>query len=95
LFGVDDEARMREAASVRLAVFIEEQCTLREARSRGAGRIVLDALLTDARRRGYLRAVLNAQDHVIGFYAKAGFVASGETMVECAIVHQPMVRELA
>jgi predicted GNAT family N-acyltransferase len=64
------------------------------ARGRGAGRVLLDALVADARRRGYVRAVLNAQDHAIGFYAKAGFVPFGETVVECAIVHQPMAREL-
>lgn len=65
------------------------------ARGRGAGRVLLDALVADASARGYARAVLNAQDHAVGFYAKAGFVPFGETMVECAIVHQPMARELA
>jgi predicted GNAT family N-acyltransferase len=59
-------------------------------RGRRAGRVLLDALLDDARARGFARATLNAQDHAVGFYAKAGFTAYGETLVECDILHQPM-----
>jgi predicted GNAT family N-acyltransferase len=65
-----------------------------QARGRGVGRALLDALIADARLRGYVRALLNAQDHAVGFYAKAGFVPIGATMIECEIVHQPMEREL-
>jgi predicted GNAT family N-acyltransferase len=64
------------------------------ARGRGVGRALLDALVAHARRHGFARALLNAQDHAVGFYTKAGFVPSGATIVECAIVHQPMEREL-
>jgi predicted GNAT family N-acyltransferase len=65
------------------------------ARARGVGRALLDALVADAQRRGFARASLNAQDHAVGFYEKAGFLPFGATMVECAIVHQPMERDLA
>lgn len=64
-------------------------------RSRGVGRLLLDALLDDARAHGFSRASLNAQDHAIGFYAKAGFTAEGPTFYECAILHQPMELALA
>jgi predicted GNAT family N-acyltransferase len=59
-------------------------------RGRGIGRLVLDALVDDARARGYARVALNAQDHAVTFYAKAGFTPFGETLVECDILHQPM-----
>jgi predicted GNAT family N-acyltransferase len=65
------------------------------ARGRGVGRALLDALVDDAQRRGFARATLNAQDHAVGFYAKAGFASFGATMIECAIVHQPMERALS
>ena len=59
-------------------------------RSRGIGRLVLDALVVDARARGFTRVALNAQDHAVAFYAKAGFTPFGETLVECDILHQPV-----
>jgi predicted GNAT family N-acyltransferase len=59
-------------------------------RGRGIGRLVLDALVADARAHGFARVALNAQDHAVAFYAKAGFTPFGETLVECDILHQPM-----
>jgi predicted GNAT family N-acyltransferase len=73
---------------------IGRMAVLAAVRGRGAGRLVLDALLADARARGFTRATLNAQDHAVGFYAKAGFTPFGATLVECDIVHQPMLMEL-
>ena len=67
---------------------------LRACRGRGLGRALLDALVVDARARGFVRAALNAQDHAVAFYAKAGFTPYGETLVECDILHQPMERRL-
>ena len=63
-------------------------------RGQGIGRAMLDALVDDARARGYTRVRLNAQDHAIDFYAKAGFTPYGATLMECDILHQPMEREL-
>jgi predicted GNAT family N-acyltransferase len=59
-------------------------------RGRRIGRLLLDALVTDARVRGFTRVALHAQDHAVGFYAHAGFRPYGATLVECDIVHQPM-----
>jgi len=63
-------------------------------RRRGIGRLLLDALVDDARARGFAHAVLNAQDHAVAFYRKAGFRPFGATLVECDILHQPMERTL-
>jgi predicted GNAT family N-acyltransferase len=73
---------------------IGRMAVLAEYRGRRLGRQVLDALVDDARRRGFLRVALYAQDHAIEFYVKAGFTPYGATLVECDILHQPMERAL-
>jgi predicted GNAT family N-acyltransferase len=69
---------------------VGRMAVLPEYRRRRIGRRLLDALVDDARRRGCTRVALNAQDHAVAFYAKAGFTPFGETLVECDILHQPM-----
>jgi predicted GNAT family N-acyltransferase len=69
---------------------VGQMAVLPAYRGRRIGRQLLDALVADARGRGFTRIALNAQDHAVDFYAKAGFTAFGETLVECDIVHQPM-----
>ena len=73
---------------------IGRMAVLRAERGRGTGRRLLEALTADARARGFTHAILNAQDHAVAFYAKAGFTPFGATLVECDIVHQPMERPL-
>lgn len=63
-------------------------------RSRGVGRAIVDALVEEARRRGYATAVLNAQTYAIGFYAKSGFAVAGDEYVEAGIPHIAMARDL-
>ena len=69
---------------------VGRMAVLPEYRGRRIGRQLLDALVDDARRRGFTRVALNAQEHAVAFYAKAGFTPFGETLVECDILHQPM-----
>jgi predicted GNAT family N-acyltransferase len=73
---------------------VGRMAVLAEYRGRRLGRQILDALVDDARARGFARVALNAQDHAIEFYAKAGFTPYGATLVECDILHQPMERAL-
>lgn len=72
-------------------VQIGRMAVVRAARGRGAGAALLAALLAEARRRGFLGAALNAQDHAVGFYARAGFRPAGAVLMEAGILHQPMV----
>lgn len=78
----------------RKRVQIGRMAVLCEHRRRGVGRRLLDALTGDARERGFARAILNAQDHAVGFYTGAGFTPFGGPLVECDILHQPMERAL-
>ena len=73
---------------------IGRMAVLSAARGRGIGRMLLDALMHDARERGYTAAALNAQQHAIPFYEKAGFAAHGDPFDEIGIPHQPMQRTL-
>jgi predicted GNAT family N-acyltransferase len=73
---------------------IGRMAVLASQRGKRFGRLVLDALVDDARARGFTRASLNAQDRAVAFYAKAGFTPFGPTLVECDILHQPMERAL-
>jgi predicted GNAT family N-acyltransferase len=69
---------------------VGRMAVLASHRGRGLGRLLLDALIADARARGFTRIALHAQDHAVAFYANAGFAAFGATFMECDILHQPM-----
>jgi len=64
-------------------------------RGRGVGGALLQALVALARERGHPRAILNAQVQAMPFYARHGFVATGEQFDEAGIDHRVMVRSLA
>jgi predicted GNAT family N-acyltransferase len=66
----------------------------REARGRGAGAAVLEALMAAARARGEREVALSAQTHAIAFYERAGFVAEGPEYLDCDIPHRLMRRGL-
>jgi len=64
-------------------------------RGRGVGAALL-ALLTDAARStGHRRAILNAQVDAIPFYARYGFVVTGDEFEEAGIMHRAMEKSLA
>ena len=63
-------------------------------RGRGVGAALL-ALLTDAARsNGHRRAILNAQVDAIPFYARYGFVVTGDEFEEAGIAHRVMEKSL-
>ena len=63
-------------------------CTRRDARGRGAAaRLVADVL---GRTTGTV--VLDAQNYLVGFYARFGFAVDGPEFVEDGIPHVPMRR---
>ena len=69
---------------------IGRMAVLREARSRGAGSLVLRALMAAARERGHAEVVLSAQTHAMGFYERHGYRAEGEEYDDCGIPHVDM-----
>jgi predicted GNAT family N-acyltransferase len=76
------------------AMQIGRMAVLASARGRGAGRLLLGALMAEGRRRGFVRASLHAQTHAIAFYEAAGFAARGETFLDANIPHVEMSRDI-
>jgi len=73
---------------------IGRMAVLREWRGRGVGAALLVHLIDLARSRGLARAVLEAQTSAMPFYARHGFVASGDEYLEAGIPHRTMTRTL-
>jgi predicted GNAT family N-acyltransferase len=69
---------------------VGRMAVLREARGKGYGARLLQALLVEARRRGHEEVRLSAQLSAEGFYAAQGFTAVGEPFDEVGIPHIEM-----
>lgn len=74
---------------------IGRMAVLKEWRGKGAGALLLQALVEHARHRGHAGVRLNAQTYVAGFYRRYGFEVSGSEFMEAGIPHVPMQRDLA
>ena len=73
---------------------IGRMAVLGDWRGRGIGGAILAALVERAAARGMTRLVLNAQTHAVPFYARHGFVVSGDEFMEADIPHIAMARDL-
>ena len=73
---------------------IGRMAVLRDARGKGYGARLLEALLLEARRRGNKEARLSAQRSAEGFYAALGFGVVGEPFDEVGIAHIEMQQSL-
>ena len=56
-------------------------------RNRGVGAAMLEALVAEARRRGFREVYLHAQSRAKDFYLRHGFAAEGEEYLEAGIPH--------
>jgi predicted GNAT family N-acyltransferase len=74
---------------------IGRMAVLKEWRRKGAGALLLQALVECARQRHHARVRLNAQVYAAGFYRRYGFEVSGPEFMEAGIPHLPMQRDLA
>lgn len=66
---------------------------LADARGRGVGSRLLDALLAEARGRGDALVRLYAQQRAVAFYLRIGFRIVGEPFVAAGVQHIEMARE--
>ena len=67
---------------------------LKEARGRGLGLLLMQAVIEEAKRRGFTESVLDAQTYAVPFYARLGYVAEGEEFDDAGIPHFLMRRKL-
>ena len=56
-------------------------------RSRGVGAALLEALMAEARRRGFREVYLHAQSRAKDFYLRHGYAVEGEEYLEAGIPH--------
>ena len=73
---------------------IGRMAVVKEWRRRGVGADLLEALVGEARRRGFAEVRLSAQLQAAEFYRAHGFVAEGKVYEEAGILHQMMHRSL-
>jgi ElaA protein len=64
-------------------------CTARSVRGRGLGRQLMEAALAEV---GDRACVLDAQEHLAGFYQEFGFHSAGEPYDWDGVAHVPMRR---
>lgn len=74
---------------------IGRMAVLKPWRGRGLGKAMLNLLLDQAREQGLTRIVLSAQTAAFGFYAKAGFEATGPVFDDAGIPHCLMALALS
>lgn len=73
---------------------IGRMAVLIQYRGEGIGRHMVRQLMTYARRRRDVMAMLNAQSQVVGFYKKLGFNVIGEPLTKFGITHVEMQTDL-
>ncbi|HEX4942997.1 MAG TPA: GNAT family N-acetyltransferase [Usitatibacteraceae bacterium] len=66
---------------------IGRMAVLASWRGRGVGAAILDALMAEAKRRGFRETYLHAQSHAQAFYARHGYVVEGDEYLEAGIPH--------
>ena len=67
---------------------------LKEARGRGLGLLLMQAVIEEAKRRGFTESVLDAQTYAVPFYARLGYIAEGAEFDDAGIPHFLMRRKL-
>ena len=63
-------------------------------RRKGVGAAILEALMDEARRRGFRETYLHAQAHAKKFYLRHGYAPHGEEYLEAGIAHLEMRAKL-
>ena len=90
----DARGRPVGAGRIKADGHIGRMAVLKDCRGQGVGAAMLAALLEYAREQGHTRVFLHAQISAVPFYAKFGFVESGEPFIDAGILHRRMVKSL-
>lgn len=94
VLAVDEDGQVVGTARLAPDRRIGRMAVLARCRGRGIGEAMLQALLDEARDRGWSEVSLHAQLHALPFYARAGFVPFGPDFEEAGIGHRQMRRRL-
>ncbi len=91
----DAQRRPVGAGRIKADGHIGRMAVLKEYRGQGVGTAMLAALLEYAREQGHTRIFLHAQISAVPFYARFGFIESGEPFIDAGILHRRMVKSLS
>lgn len=72
------------------AAKIGRVAVLKDLRGQSFGRTIMEAVVDEARRRGFSEAVLSSQTYAIPFYELLGFVPEGPIYDDAGIPHRTM-----
>lgn len=73
---------------------VERICVLKDFRSTGAGKAIMEKIESFAKEEGFNRLKLNAQTHAIPFYSRLGYEVISEEFLDAGIPHKTMVKEI-
>ena len=82
----------RELGTARLLSdgHIGRVALLPEARGKGWGHLLMQAVMDYAQRQGMTQLELSAQTHALGFYQSLGFTVCSDVYMDVGIPHQSM-----
>lgn len=73
---------------------IERVCILKEYRTQGIGKQLMEYLFAYCKSRGYNQIVISAQVQAMKFYENLGFIKYGDLFLEANIPHYKMKKNL-
>ena len=73
---------------------IGRMAVLKEWRRCGVGTALLKHLLSEAKKRGLVVTIVNAQTYAVDFYARFGFQSEGDEFLDAGIPHVQMILQL-
>jgi len=74
---------------------IGRMVVVKEWRRRGVGGLMLDALVEEARKRGFAAVRIMAPMQAMEFYRERGFVADGKVVKSGSALQQPVRKDLS
>ncbi|HEY4601937.1 MAG TPA: GNAT family N-acetyltransferase [Cerasibacillus sp.] len=74
---------------------LERICVLKEHRGKSFGQHVIHTMESTIKDHGYTRALLNAQEHAIGFYEKLGYRVKSKPFIDAGISHVTMEKSIS
>jgi predicted GNAT family N-acyltransferase len=73
---------------------VERICVLKERRTGGSGKAIMNKIEEYAKQKGINKLKLNAQTHAIPFYSKLNYEVVSEEFLDAGIPHRTMVKKL-
>lgn len=84
----------QEACQMRPVAKVGRVAVIKQYRSTGLGRLLMEKIIADAIEEGFEQMILDSQTRVLPFYQKLGFTAEGDEFLDANIPHFRMRKML-